>query len=905
MGLSTSSAFMPSDEFFVGIEPQRVYRYHVERQHQLRNHPNWQDFIAKAGSGWKARFDEKTGLPFRAWGAGISLAPIDSSTVAIQEVRSFLAEYPQFIGAKNTDMGTATYHASIDSWYVHFEQKVSLVKPAIDDINDDVISSAVVWRGGLDAYIKQNKLTMFGSHMYPQLDSVSFSPEVPASQAVEISVAFGPAALSEHQEIDVELVVLPLPVGNSIQHHLCWKVFSKTADPIGHWVSFVDAQSGDLLSVHNDVRFLEGSLHAEHDTRTINGDISTSPLPDLQLSSDADSTLTEVDGSYQIDGNSFDGALLRGLYTQVYNAGGDNFYLSLTGGEQIVAADDDDTLAQLDQFVFQNRIFNWSEEHAPHIVDNWDRSTVNVNLNDVCNAYFDGTLNFFRAGEGCNNTGRIADVSYHEWGHGFHYYNLLAGSYDGSMSEGIADSIAFFQTEDPFIAPYFGEQGWAIRRVDEDRVYPDDIVNEVHSDGLIFAGAIWDFWDIMEDRYGATEAYAPTVNIFVESLRSGPTIPQSYDSFVFADDDNGDLSDGTPHECEIIEAFGRHGLGPQGSGMLLQVSHLPIPTQSATATEYPLSADIVAFAENCIEVETEQAVVKYSTDNGESWSEVTLDLETESISGAIPQVEANTIVKYYLEIQDDTGGVVTSPEGGSINPFHFYVGAREQIYCNDFELDDGGFTHELLDGQQQEGADDWMWGTPIGLGGDPEFAASGDKVWGNDLGGDINGENYNGEYQNEKWNRLTSSAFDVSGYDQVVVEFNRWLTVEDGYYDQASVQANGEIIWLNHASRREIGDEHHRDNQWSPHSMIVDLDDSGSLTLSWDIRSDQGLSMGGWNIDDLCVYGVVEPANDEDLNGNTPKPDGIACGCSSTTNQKSEIFAVLFGLLIPLIRRRR
>ena len=137
MGLSTSSAFVPSDEFFVGIEPQRVYRYHVERQHQLRNHQNWQDFIAKAGSGWKARFDEKTGLPFRAWGAGISLSPLDSPAVAIQEVRSFLAEYPQFVGAKNIDMGTATYHASIDSWYVHFEQKVSLVKPAIDDINDE------------------------------------------------------------------------------------------------------------------------------------------------------------------------------------------------------------------------------------------------------------------------------------------------------------------------------------------------------------------------------------------------------------------------------------------------------------------------------------------------------------------------------------------------------------------------------------------------------------------------------------------------------------------------------------------------------------------------------------------------------------------------------------------------
>ena len=68
---------------------------------------------------------------------------------------------------------------------------------------------------------------------------------------------------------------------------------------------------------------------------------------------------------------------------------------------------------------------------------------VNVNLDDVCNAYYDGTLNFFLSGRDCNNTGRIADVSYHEWGHGFHYYNLLSGDYDGAISEGLSDTIAF------------------------------------------------------------------------------------------------------------------------------------------------------------------------------------------------------------------------------------------------------------------------------------------------------------------------------------------------------------------------------------------------------------------------------------------------------------------------------
>ena len=45
--------------------------------------------------------------------------------------------------------------------------------------------------------------------------------------------------------------------------------------------------------------------------------------------------------------------------------------------------------------------------------------TANVNLNQTCNAYWNGsTINFFRSGGGCANTGELPGVSLHEWGHG-------------------------------------------------------------------------------------------------------------------------------------------------------------------------------------------------------------------------------------------------------------------------------------------------------------------------------------------------------------------------------------------------------------------------------------------------------------------------------------------------------
>ena len=186
---------------------------------------------------------------------------------------------------------------------------------------------------------------------------------------------------------------------------------------------------------------------------------------------------------------------------------------------------DDGHQAEIDQYVFNTHITDWAARWASHINSQWSRVQSNVNLDETCNAYFDGEVNFYKAGNGCNNTGRISDVAYHEWGHGFHYYNLLSGEYDGSISEGIGDSVAFFQTEDYRVAPYFGQNGFYIREVSTNYSYPDDVVGEVHQDGLIFAGAVWDLWEIMKDELGDEEAYETMVPIFVEGLRGGPTIP--------------------------------------------------------------------------------------------------------------------------------------------------------------------------------------------------------------------------------------------------------------------------------------------------------------------------------------------------------------------------------------------
>src|SRR6185503_11406325 len=91
-------------------------------------------------------------------------------------------------------------------------------------------------------------------------------------------------------------------------------------------------------------------------------------------------------------------------------------------------------------------------------------------------------------------------------------------------------------------------------------------------------------------------AYDTLQQIFVDGLKGGPEIPDSYDEFVSADDDNGDLSDGTPNQCAIINAFGAHGLGPGGGAALLTMAHTPLENQVAGSGNYAIDAEVVNLA---------------------------------------------------------------------------------------------------------------------------------------------------------------------------------------------------------------------------------------------------------------------------------------------------------------------
>jgi uncharacterized protein (TIGR03382 family) len=178
-----------------------------------------------------------------------------------------------------------------------------------------------------------------------------------------------------------------------------------------------------------------------------------------------------------------------------------------------------------------------------------------------------------------------------------------------------------------------------------------------------------------------------------------------------------------------------------------------------------------------------------------------------------------------------------------------FIGPVTEIYCTDFESDP--FAQGWSTGAAP-GVNDWQWGTPAGTYRDPLEPYSGTGVLGNNL---------SGPYSPDTGSYVDSPVIDVSGHDNVRLHYRRWLTVEDGYYDQATIRVNGTQLWQNaNSAQGESSDIHHTDMEWRFHDVDMTQEaQQGTIQVRFEMASDGGLELGGWTIDDFCVvaYGAA------------------------------------------------
>ena len=389
-------------------------------------------------------------------------------------------------------------------------------------------------------------------------------PAIGEHDAALIAGAVLTSAQSGDRDL-ARLVVLPERGVGTVTYRLIWEVTAWRG--FDQAVVHVDAHTGTVVSAYDANRYEYAGKATNHvDQRTVGDEIVQLPAAHMRLHSMRGATTTGADGSFAFNGEAgplMVNANLQGEFVHLHNAGGPEAqFVGMMRPERAYALEWTEarsTPEERDVFRGVNTTNRFVSTVYP---DNaWIAKPLpaNVNLPRTCNAFWNGTsINFFVEGNGCNNSGRIFDVVAHEWGHGLDQ-NLPGLAIDGALGEFIGDEISFVQTNSPLIGPGFLTDGRPARDLDDPEYQCFDPKKRgVHAGGQLLGAVMFDVFTDLQ-RIGFTGE--PLKRLMLRPIAIAQTRAEWYRSMLAVDDDDGNLENGTPHECLIYNQFKLHSCG--------------------------------------------------------------------------------------------------------------------------------------------------------------------------------------------------------------------------------------------------------------------------------------------------------------------------------------------------------
>lgn len=635
-------------------------------------------FAAEERGRWEVRWDVRNDRPHLIQGSGVPLLPGRGNRLTRADlglpasgrfrvedvekaVRAFMARYPELfrIAPENLrlDRAQSTAYGPDDRlWFVVLQQVHEGVP---------VEGANVFFR------INHGNLVQFGSDRVAEV-GIGADPALAAPDArrrgIE-TIGMDPADVVEVVNPGT-LKLYPVPGpgeragepyaglhGFGYEHRLVWETTYRRRGDAGTYKLAIDAQSGVVLSVTdiNTYATVTGGIYPVTNT---DAEV-VRPLPFTTLSTGA---VTDAAGVYNYTGVTTT-ATLNGQYFRISDACGaislagnasGNINFGTSGGTDCTTpgvGGAGNTHAARSSFY---HLTNVNRKAAGFLSSNaWLNSkvTVNTNINMTCNAFWNGsTINFYRSGGGCSNTGELAAVYIHEWGHGMDTNTGGAAPGDQAAGEAVGDTFALLQTKDGCIGQNFtpGQNCTncinctGVRDVADFSMAggassakiakPANIANngslncdrfacpyasfrgpmgyEGHCESVIASSANWDLTQNLVAAYGTSSGWAAMDSLWYGSLTpsksayrvvSGGTCNPSalidgcgatnwYTVYLAVDDNDGNLANGTPNACRIWDAFNAHGIAcgkrPSCSG---GGGPAPTPTPGKpTATPTPI-----------------------------------------------------------------------------------------------------------------------------------------------------------------------------------------------------------------------------------------------------------------------------------------------------------------------------
>jgi len=808
----------------------------------------WQKFLATGT--WQAAWDRATGVPSRIWGSGLA-APgsIASADLAAAFAQRTLATHLALLapGASLTDfeLVSNTYDGDIRS--IGFVQKHA---------------GRVVVGGQISFEFKHDRLFVIGSEALPditlpaqlrtRLSAVALKDHATATLRCDLALPDAPVTAPGEE------VVLPLVGDDAVLGYRLAVPVTIDGGAEGRYLAYADPVTGETLAVRQMNLFASGTVLYHGVDRyparpridrpaslahvTLGGaPQTTSPSGQVSWGDNTTQTVaTSVVGDLVVIVNKATGGTLA------------TAQLALPAGGQVVwdpsAVVEND--AQMQTYLNVNTAKDFARTLDPALLTLGDPITANVNIAQDCNAFYDGmSVNFFRASTRCQNTGLIQDVVFHEFGHAVHTHEIIkgVGAFDGAMSEGAADFFAVQITGDPQMGRGFFYTDDPLRDLDppmmENR-WPDDL-GEIHKTGLIFGGTFWDLRKALIASLGEAQGIQLTEKLFIGALRRSVDIPTSLVAVLATDDDDGNLANGTPHECSIRDAFAQHGLRT-ATGIVVASDHLAQPTLATT-----VHVELSGLAERCSGDELAYTELDWRPSNPDgapaAGTVKAVQTSPSQFYAELPLAADGTVL-YQVKVVFQDGSVLTLPDNRADPDYQLYTGRTVPLYCTDFESGD-----PMMAGWQT-GTDNamsaWSWGVPTGGATDPHAAFSGSHALVQVL---------NGDYLAKTSAYVKMPPIAIGSWSDVHLQYRRWLAVEDSQFDKARITVGDQEAWVN--ATENMGDNsalQHIDREWRFQDVTVSGYQSGhTLNIGWDLTSDEGVEFGGWAIDDVCVVANV------------------------------------------------
>ncbi len=682
----------------------------------LVNRAAWNRFFAEHGKDFQIYLDPRSGTPSSVLGHipiipgrgvdnRLTLADMEltlarpvpeiDSTIVAEAVRRFLVGNADVFAIDATQLGAVRADRITDElWQINIPQLVDGIP--------------VRW-GRLAATINNGNLVLIGTEAWGNV-RIGTKPVISSDDALRIGYNYaGGQQPGDTVWMKPQLEIVPFapadlengeayagPVGQGYGHRLVWTFgFVRDGDP-ATWRASVDAGTGELIEFKdaNDyvAKKISGGIYPVTDTEVCpdNARCGTmqpnSSMPWANTGFAAPDDFTNSAGLYNYTSGTL-ATTFNGKYVKLIDTCGAISESSATGDLDLGGVNGDhdcthptgsslgNTAATRSAFYEVGKLMELARGWLPS--NTWLQAQLQttVNIGSTCNAYYSSnTINFYKSGGGCRNTGEIAAVFDHEWGHGLDYHDT--NGTPSTTGESYADIAAAYRLQQSCVGYGFwwtSDQGcgmttdgtgyngdnaqvtgtksceldcsgvrgvdWAAHDGNGDGTgdnVPDTPANfactkcqsgsgpcgrEVHCDAMMASEAAWDFAarDLQGPpfNYDSNTAFALANKLFYQgsgnvgawhactcpSTSNGCGATNAYMQWLAADDDNGNVNDGTPHMTALYAAWDRHAIAcatptPVNSGCAGGPTAAPTLSVAPGSNQVVLSWTPVAGAVN-------------------------------------------------------------------------------------------------------------------------------------------------------------------------------------------------------------------------------------------------------------------------------------------------------------------